>query len=383
LLIAQLLQNDAEQERAVAQTEELPQPAVVAQPIVEADRRPESDIIWTRDMIPGGGSGVWRRGVVCEAIWFILVNFVLVISLAIDRDHNCEGHQLYKWAYVQTFIQSAMILANIMIQWRMPPRGEDINLPRNQLRLRNIASFYVVSRFLNIFWIIWVIMGIVWTFEGKVCAKQIPVLYYVCFFLSIIHSIILGIPVLVCCCSIPGILATYWCCPNFFGNKPSRRASVRMIKKLTIAKPYKVGLMPQEDANCAICLCEYEDGEEIRYLSCDHHFHGKCIMMWLVKTKSCPFCKKDIDATKLTDEKVKGGKTDEHVVLLSNSPNQTLDESGGVTDEGGDEEQALVNTRTGNNNVNSNTVNNNNNISNSNNNSNTNHNSNNNSGSMV
>jgi len=33
----------------------------------------------------------------------------------------------------------------------------------------------------------------------------------------------------------------------------------------------------------------------VRFLRCEHHFHSDCIIKWLTKNKSCPFCKQDID----------------------------------------------------------------------------------------
>nr|GMC94809.1 RING-H2 finger protein ATL80-like [Ipomoea batatas] len=45
-------------------------------------------------------------------------------------------------------------------------------------------------------------------------------------------------------------------------------------------------------ADCAICLTEYEDGDEIRVLpQCRHGFHVKCIDTWLGSHSSCPSCR--------------------------------------------------------------------------------------------
>ncbi|GAA0164250.1 hypothetical protein LIER_19933 [Lithospermum erythrorhizon] len=44
--------------------------------------------------------------------------------------------------------------------------------------------------------------------------------------------------------------------------------------------------------DCAICLSEYVDGEEIRVLpQCGHRFHVGCIDMWLGSHSSCPSCR--------------------------------------------------------------------------------------------
>jgi len=45
--------------------------------------------------------------------------------------------------------------------------------------------------------------------------------------------------------------------------------------------------------SCPICLDEFTDGIEVRFLWCLHRFHKKCIDQWLEKHTNCPICKKD------------------------------------------------------------------------------------------
>lgn len=49
-----------------------------------------------------------------------------------------------------------------------------------------------------------------------------------------------------------------------------------------------------EAEKCAICLGEYEDGEEVKTLPCFHVFHTECVDKWLKVNKICPFCKQSI-----------------------------------------------------------------------------------------
>uniref|UniRef100_A0A7N2MSJ7 RING-type domain-containing protein n=1 Tax=Quercus lobata TaxID=97700 RepID=A0A7N2MSJ7_QUELO len=48
----------------------------------------------------------------------------------------------------------------------------------------------------------------------------------------------------------------------------------------------------REEVECAVCMCEIEEGEEIRQLTCDHLFHRVCLDRWLgYKRLTCPLCR--------------------------------------------------------------------------------------------
>jgi hypothetical protein len=51
--------------------------------------------------------------------------------------------------------------------------------------------------------------------------------------------------------------------------------------------------LDHEAKTCSICLEEFEDGDELKFLWCLHRFHKKCIDQWLDKHTNCPVCKKD------------------------------------------------------------------------------------------
>lgn len=49
------------------------------------------------------------------------------------------------------------------------------------------------------------------------------------------------------------------------------------------------------DDDCAICLGEFDDGEELRLLpGCHHGFHVQCIDVWLLMHASCPTCRNSL-----------------------------------------------------------------------------------------
>ncbi|GFY99691.1 RING/U-box superfamily protein [Actinidia rufa] len=50
-----------------------------------------------------------------------------------------------------------------------------------------------------------------------------------------------------------------------------------------------------DDAQCYICLSEYEDSDKIRVLPCRHEFHMMCVDKWLKEIHGvCPLCRGDV-----------------------------------------------------------------------------------------
>ena len=85
-------------------------------------------------------------------------------------------------------------------------------------------------------------------------------------------------------------IVVYKCCQD---HRRSRRHRLpkSALKKLPIIK-YKAG-DPYE--TCVICLDDFEEGDKLRVLPCDHGYHSKCIDPWLVKNKRiCPQCRKRV-----------------------------------------------------------------------------------------
>ena len=68
--------------------------------------------------------------------------------------------------------------------------------------------------------------------------------------------------------------------------------SAQQIEKIPIIKFRKY--KSNGNSQCIICMEEFEKREKINLLPCQHIFHINCIKQWLLKQKTCPFCKKEI-----------------------------------------------------------------------------------------
>ncbi|XVE52692.1 hypothetical protein DITRI_Ditri02bG0143100 [Diplodiscus trichospermus] len=68
--------------------------------------------------------------------------------------------------------------------------------------------------------------------------------------------------------------------------------------QLIPARKYQKGMgLVDDDGMCAVCLSQFEDGEELRTLpECLHSYHAPCIDMWLYSHSSCPMCRADATA---------------------------------------------------------------------------------------
>ncbi|KAL0424298.1 UNVERIFIED_CONTAM: RING-H2 finger protein ATL46 [Sesamum radiatum] len=55
---------------------------------------------------------------------------------------------------------------------------------------------------------------------------------------------------------------------------------------------YKEIVGPKEPFDCAVCLCEFSESDQLRLLPmCSHAFHMNCIDTWLLSNSTCPLCR--------------------------------------------------------------------------------------------
>ena len=73
----------------------------------------------------------------------------------------------------------------------------------------------------------------------------------------------------------------------------NRGASQEQINATTKTTQVKQNDIPKEK-QCVVCLSEFQPGEQVRTLRCNHSFHKDCVDTWLHRNKTCPICKREI-----------------------------------------------------------------------------------------
>uniref|UniRef100_A0A7N0UJ03 RING-type E3 ubiquitin transferase n=1 Tax=Kalanchoe fedtschenkoi TaxID=63787 RepID=A0A7N0UJ03_KALFE len=75
-------------------------------------------------------------------------------------------------------------------------------------------------------------------------------------------------------------------------KKGADKKLIQTLPKFTFtssAAAREAGFATEE---CAICLAEFAEGNEIRVLpDCGHGFHAECVDKWLAARSSCPSCR--------------------------------------------------------------------------------------------
>jgi len=235
---------------------------------------------------------IWRRSCIFFICYYIPVISASIVVLILDWNAAslCDK-PLRSWLVVLVCIHAVMVLLTLRVYFGLPTTNDSIDI--QEIRVNKIFVFYLLNRLLDVFWFIWFLVGLTWSVTSS-CRNDAPQIFRLCIALIFIHVALLIIVICFCCSTCCGILYQVILQASIAEQAPTG-ASKKFIKSLKSTN-FQVGDMPKDDASCAICLGEYELGEELRHLPCNHHFHSECVDQWLAINKSCPFCKRLIDA---------------------------------------------------------------------------------------
>jgi E3 ubiquitin-protein ligase RNF38/44 len=183
------------------------------------------------------------------------------------------------------------------------------------------VMLYKCKYCLDMLGLAWFVIGNMWVFTTKTCAVAIPAVYHLCLAMVLIGHAMIFLPCIVVILVLPLLCFCLPCIVRVLARlrdpMHGKGAAAEAIDKLeTITFSPKDGDGDQKDQNencCAICLSDFEAGEELRLLPCSHRFHKTCVDEWLRVNASCPTCRQNIVADVQTEvaNPVSGGTAEE------------------------------------------------------------------------
>ncbi|GJN07025.1 hypothetical protein PR202_ga24813 [Eleusine coracana subsp. coracana] len=82
-----------------------------------------------------------------------------------------------------------------------------------------------------------------------------------------------------------------------FGGIPASGKAIVALHMPTVGETREV--------DCAVCLEDFKNGDNLRMMPCCHTFHQTCIFHWLIVSRQCPICRfmmPSADEERLLDE---------------------------------------------------------------------------------
>jgi len=248
--------------------------------------------------LPGAGSFKIPDSVyfsVYFAYWLTITVSITVI-LVVTKPKPCD-QPLKLWAILEIVFLTVGLILRVCVYLNTLLRDHDERENSDDFSMSQEKLFVLLTKGSNVLLFVWFILEVVWTFGSTTCRHSMPVVYSMSVVLISINISLIGLSAMFTTCTLVVISIGLWF-SAYFGKKVEG-ATEGMIDGLETGA-YKEGLMDKDDASCAICLCNYEEGDDLRFLPCTpfkHHFHKECVDQWLPLNKTCPVCKKSIDET--------------------------------------------------------------------------------------
>jgi hypothetical protein len=196
--------------------------------------------------------------------------------LAIDWNTQCNRH-LNLWILI--FSSRFVLVIPLQIYRYRANRA---------LRYEIVDDTTKLLNWINIITFLWFIVGQSWIYGVHDCKHSALYIYCLIVISVIYFGLLLPIIIVIsiCLCT-PCILVIF----QYIGADSSTGAQQADISRLPTRN-----LTECPEDPCSICQEEYEVGDEVRDLPCEHYFHSACIDRWLYIQKKCPLCRHDITA---------------------------------------------------------------------------------------
>ena len=112
------------------------------------------------------------------------------------------------------------------------------------------------------------------------------------------------------------------------GSNSHPPASERAINNLKKIEVNENNINNYKNITCNICLDNFEIGNTLRILECNHEFHEECILTWLKSNNTCPICRHELESNDPNYERRKNNHRENLRNLHRNNNNNNGSNSG-------------------------------------------------------
>jgi len=112
------------------------------------------------------------------------------------------------------------------------------------------------------------------------------------------------------------------------GSNSHPPASERAINNLKKIEVNENNINNYKNITCNICLDNFEIGNTLRILECNHEFHEECILTWLKSNNTCPICRHELESNDPNYERRKNNHRENLRNLHRNNNNNNGGNSG-------------------------------------------------------
>lgn len=230
-----------------------------------------------------------------DALWFIKVVMFCGVFVGGCISLPCVIYLSFYWQICSVCDQPLRwwLAGNCVMQLTQAPlrclffiqlhrTGRERNEVIRRVRVLTGSHGWSVSKFVSVLNYCWFILGVIWVFNSSKCIHA-PLLWKLSVAVIIISVIRLLVTLVCFYYSFP---------PNLpvISSSQNRATPMNIVEQLPIVKYCSSILLHGYKENCSICLCDFEESEKVRLLSCKHNFHQSCIDRWLLKNNQCPLC---------------------------------------------------------------------------------------------
>jgi len=221
----------------------------------------------------------------------------VAVVLSLHWQPRACNAPLCVWALVYS-IRLVFTLLHASMMHLETLRSRALQRERRQYReLMFTQGLKQIQEIVSMFGFIWFVFGNFWFFGSPECSELAPQVYHLSMALLIIFYVRLCFPCILVLLLAPFVCFCLPCLLRMISHfETSRRgASPAKISGLPFTV-FKSGMYPVDESSCAICMSQYDEGDEVRCLPCHikHHYHKQCVDDWLKINATCPTCRRHV-----------------------------------------------------------------------------------------